>query len=383
MSSRLTERDARHRRVHAQRLAPHAQETATVADIAAATLGLQAQETPSAALSVRARGRGLTVADVDRALYEDRSVVRTWCMRGTLHLVATDDLSLLLSVFGPTFATRGPEPRRLAEWGLDEEAVEAAVETIGSVLADEGPLTKRDIAAHLVEAGVDVDPSSRAPNVLIRRAALRGVLCEVAPVDGKNAYDLLDSWVTLDAPPDRETALATLARRYLTAYGPTTKSDFAAWSGLYATDVQTAWDSLGDDAREVRVGDETMWVSTDAPDALDDESSASPHVRLLPRYDTFLLGYERTNRPIPTMYESHVWPGGGIIRPTVLVDGRVVGTWHLDRSRSPAIVTVSPFEPLDTLDPAGGEDVRDRIDAEASDVGRFLDTPVECRVEPE
>ncbi|MFD1513101.1 winged helix DNA-binding domain-containing protein [Halomarina rubra] len=370
MDSPTVTGEVRRRRLRAQRLAPRHAETATVADVVHAACGLQAQEKPAAALSVRARSRGLTAEDVERALYEERSVVRTWCMRGTLHLVATDDLSLFLSVFGPTFATRGPEARRLAAWGLDEATIDAAVDLVGAVLADEGPLTKRDIVEALVARGVALDPSTQAPNVLIRRAALRGVLCAVAPVDGKNAYDRLDSWVDLPLAPDRDAALATLGRRYLAAYGPATRADFAAWSGLYAADVKAAWDSLGDDVREVGVG-ETSALVLDDRDAPDDRGDTTS-VRLLPGYDTFLLGYEKSNRPIPVGFESRVWPGGGIIRPTVLVDGQVAGTWHLDRSRSHALVTVSPFGSLD-------DSARERIDEEVRDVSRFLDRPVEWR----
>ena len=364
------ERVLRHR-LRAQRIAPRAADDVTVGDLVGSVCGIQAQEKPAAALSVRARRRGLTATDVERALYDERSVVRTWCMRGTFHLVATEDLPWLLAVFGPTFATRGPDPRRLAAWGLDEERVEAVVETIGEVLADEGPLTREDIAEHLVDRGIEVDPATQAVYHLIRRAALRGVVCEVAPIDGTNAYDRLDSWVDLDPTPDHDDALATLARRYLAAYGPATRADFAAWSGLYAKDVKTAWASLADDARELETdaGEALMLEQADS----DDPPTESLSVRLLPGYDTYLLGYKKDHRPVPDGYESHVWPGSAIIRPTVVVDGRVVGTWRLDRSRKTMGIDVTPFESLD-------EGILKGVEREATDVGRFLDESVECRV---
>ncbi len=162
------ERLLRHR-LRAQRIAPRAADDVTVGDLVGSVCGVQAQEKPAAALSVRARRRGLTATDVERALYDERSVVRTWCMRGTFHLVATEDLPWLLAVFGPTFATRGPDPRRLAELGFDEKRVEAVVETIGEVLADAGPLTREDIAEHLVDHGIEVDPTTQTVYHLIRR----------------------------------------------------------------------------------------------------------------------------------------------------------------------------------------------------------------------
>jgi hypothetical protein len=296
-------------------------------------------------------------------------------MRGTLHYVATEDLPWLLAVCGPTFATRGPELRRLAAQGLDHDAIEAVVETIGEVLAAEGPLTKQSLVDRLVARGVDIDPSTQAPSVLIRRAALRGVLCEVGPVDGKNAYDRLGSWVDLDDPPEYDECLATLARCYLTAYGPATRADFAAWCGLYMKDVKTAWASLDDETSEVPAPGGMASVLDGTEDvALDDPLVAFPSVRLLGGYDSYLLGYAKENRVIPNDKESHLWPGGGIIRPAVVRDGWTMGIWRLDRSGATTVVEVTPLGPLD--------DVRAELEAEASDVGRFLGEPVELRLEP-
>jgi len=362
-------------RLRDQRIAPRASADTPVADVVRDVVGVQAQEKPAAALSLRARRRGLTTADVEHALYEERSIVRTWCMRGTLHYVATADLPWLSVLCGPTFATRGPEPRRLAAWGLDNDAAEAAVETVGEVLADEGPLTKQGIAERLVARGVAIDPKTQAPWFLIRRAALRGVCCEVAPVDGKNAYDRLDSWVELDDPPAYDDALATLARRYLTAYGPATRADFAAWCGLYAKDVKAAWASLADETHEVPApGGMASVLDTTEDVELEDPLVPFPSVRLLGGYDSSLLGYATENRVIPNDKESHLWPGGGIIRPAVVRDGWTMGIWRLDRSGATTVVEVTPLGPLD--------DVRAELEAEVSDVGRFLGEPVELRLEP-
>lgn len=294
----------------------------------------------------------------------DRSVVGTWCVRGTLHLVATEDLRRLRSVFGPTFASRGPEPKQLEEMGFDEAGIERIVEVMEAVLADDGPLTRDELADRLVERGVGIDPGSRAPNFLIRRAALRGVVCEVAPKDGDNAHDRLETWVAPDEPRDWERELAGLARRYLSAYGPASLDDFTVWSGLYKRDVRTAWEVITAERIEIEVdGRPASMLSDDVPER--DRSSGDPVVRLLPGYDTYLLGYAPESRPVPEAYRSQVWPGAGIIRPTVVLDGAVVGTWKLDRSSDPPVVLVDAF------DPPGGELVSG-LETEASDVGRFL-----------
>ncbi|SFL12461.1 Winged helix DNA-binding domain-containing protein [Halogranum rubrum] len=357
-------------RMRSQRLHPATTVTA-VSDAAEALCGVQAQETRSAMLSVRARTAGLVASDVEASLHEERTIVRTWSMRGTLHLVARDDLSWLLSLFGPHFAPRGPEPKQLAEVGFDEAELERTMDAIRRVLDDEGPLTRDELAARLRESGVDVDPTSRTPNFLIRQAALRGVLCEVAPKAGDIAYDVVAEWVSSPAPPDRDVALATLARRYLSAYQPTTLDDFAYWSGLPKRDVRAGWESIADERSDVTFGERTLSMRTaDVPDT--DPTQSKTTVRFLPGYDTYLLGYRPENRPVPTAFHTQVWPGAGIIRPTVVVDGAVVATWTLDKSASP-VVGVRPFEPLDDAIVVG-------LETEAADLGRFLGLDVEPKL---
>nr|WP_233204256.1 winged helix DNA-binding domain-containing protein [Halegenticoccus soli] len=334
----------------------------SVVAIAKSVCGLQAQDARAAVLAVRPRSKGLDAATVQAELH--KSVVRTWTLRGTLHLVAADDVPWLLSLFGPYFAERGPEPKRLAEAGLDNDAVEAAVVTLGQTLADAGPMTRDDAAAALVEAGVEIDPSSQLPNFLIRRAALRGVLREVASLDGAVAYDVLGIEIPTQGF-DRETALVRLAERYLAAYGPATLDDFVAWTGLGKRDARLGWE--GAESIVVRVDDTEAVVAADAPA---DPPAPTGELRLLPAYDTYLLGYATVNRPVPESLWTDVWPGAGIIRPTIVRDGVVVGTWQLDRSRTTPVVKVVPFEELD----------KNALDEEITDISRFLGESVDLSI---
>lgn len=132
---------------------------ATVASVVHDCSGVQAQDPRQAQLGIRARSNGLTAADVEAAQVKERSVVRTWCMRGTLHYVTVADLSGLLSLFGPLFVKRGR--RRLAHLGLDDDDWDRAVVVIRDALADDGPLTRGEVTERLLSYGSSSIPTAR------------------------------------------------------------------------------------------------------------------------------------------------------------------------------------------------------------------------------
>jgi hypothetical protein len=306
------------------------------AAVVRAVAGVQAQEPVAAALSVRVRTTGLTRADVDRALVEDRIIVRLWAMRGTIHLVPSEDAAWLVDLLGPLGMTGSQ--RRLGQLGVAAGAVPRAVAIIRAALAEHGPLTRLELVEHLARAGIAAEGQAAAHLPML--AALQGHVCFGPPRGGKPTYALRDDWLGPDLPRlSRERAVAELARRYLRAFGPATPDDFASWSGLPLRDARAGWPRGADGV--ARAG---------APDP--------PVVRLLPAFDTYLLGYRSREFCVPAEHARKVWPGGGIVRPTVVVDGRVVGTWR----RSGAKVEIEPFTEGTDID----------ADEEIADVRRFL-----------
>jgi hypothetical protein len=349
------------RRVRAQWLA--SRPGTTVAGIAAHTAGLQAQDAAAARLGVRARSRGLTATAVRRALRE-RTVVRTWLMRGTLHLVAAADVRWMLALFGPRNAAAGA--RRRAQLGLDDETCARALAAIPRVLGREAPLSRADLVDGLARRKVRIDPGGQAPAHLVMYAASHGLICRGPDLDGDTpGYVLLDEWVPAEPVPDQEAALAELTRRYLGAYGPACASDLAAWSGLPASTAKRGFATVEKDL--VEVGHGTFALSgTDADGPAADEQPAGPSVvRLLGAFDTYLLGYRGRDLILPARYAKRIQAGGGIIHPSVLVDGRIAGAWRIRRDTRQPSVSVEPFGPLDP-------DVTAALADEAADVGRFL-----------
>jgi hypothetical protein len=319
----------------------------SVEELVAALVGVQAQDPVAAGLAVRARSAGLDAAAVDRARDEARSVVWTWAMRGTLHLVAAADAGWLLGLLGPIFAAAGRR-RRLA-LGLDDELCERALVTIRHVLAGDGPLARAELVARLARRGVAIDPAGQAPAHLVGYAALRGVVCRIGP-PREPRYALLDQWLGgAPAALEPDAALAELARRYLAGHAPAGPEDLAAWSGIGLRRARRAFELAGAPAgRAQRPVDEPG------------------HTALLGHFDPYLLGWASRDLVLDPRFAKRIQAGGGFIQPAILVDGRVVGTWGRARRGEALDVTLEPFE---EEVPAA---MIQALEREAADVTRFL-----------
>jgi hypothetical protein len=311
-----------------------------VAELVRHVVGIQAQEPRAAALSIRARTEGVTNADVESAIAGERSIVRAWAMRGTIHLVASEDAGWLHDLLAPL--ARPAEHRVLDGLGVPREARARAVGTISRALADHGPMTRAELCAELERKGIDT--SGRRAAHLPRLAALDGHLCFGPRRGGKDTYVLIDDWLGERPRLEREEALAELARRYAAAYWPAEEGDFRAWSGLPASDSRAGWQHV------LAAPPPTPRVAPPRP----------PIVRLLPAFDTYLLGYRSRELAVPDAFLRAVWPGGGIVRPTVVANGRAVATWRVERVGERLDVAVEPF---------GREP---DVSEEAADVVRFL-----------
>jgi hypothetical protein len=325
--------------------------------------GLQAQVLGAAWLGVRARSTGLQIADLDRALNEQRSIVRSWLMRGTLHVVAAEDFRWLLQLLGPGFVRT--EATRHAQLGLDETLKSRGVAAIRMSLNDAGPLTRYELVDRLRQRDIKLEPKSQAPIHLIQLAALQGILCLGPDRDGESTYVLLDDWVRPAPALPRDRALAELARRYFAAYGPATVEDLATWSGISMGDARAAVTGAAASLTEVTVQGQPGLILRDRHNRR--TMPATPQVRLLPAFDTYLLGYRRRDLAVPQPLQRRLQRGGGWLHPAVVVNGRAVAAWSLRKAGSRGgQVTVEHFAAIRPT-------VRAGIETEVDDIGRFLD----------
>jgi hypothetical protein len=369
---RLSDRQARLLRLRSQRLDPDRREPAGAVEAVRELCGVHAQLPSSSALTLRPRSDGLEAAAVEEARVERRALLRTWVMRGTFHLIATDDAGWLLPLLAPVMLAGSK--RRRAQLGLDEDTFARALRVMRRALAG-GPLTRPELAERLRSGGVD--PAGQRIAALVQRAGLEGVLCHGPDRGREPTLVLLEDWAGNRLGPslDRDAAMAQLARRYLAAYGPAGPADLASWSGLPVREARSALASIAGELVEVTVAGEPAWLPASRAGWLDDPPPGEPLVNLLPGFDVYLLGYRDRALAVPAERARAVWTGGGFIKPTLTVDGWAAGIWRGERRGRRTEITVEPFSPVD--EPLGV-----RLEAEAADVGRFLGTPVELRLQP-
>ena len=352
-------------RLRAQHLGPRTSAEGP-AEVACSLCGVNAQLNPAMMLSMRARIKGLEPADVRKAI-DDRRLVRSWAMRGTLHLLDRNDLRWIVSLVGPAMDRKNG--RRRLELGLDEEIAEKGLSVIGEILRE--PLSRDELADRMIEHGVDIDRDGQAPYHMIVHAALKGLIC-LGPdrPDGEQTYVLVDRWVGKQKPFTQDRALATLICRYLRGYGPACPEDFASWSGLSLAISRKGWEIALDQGSltEVCVEGHTLWSSKAQPMSPGVPSFDRTVVNLLPAFDALILGYSDRELLVPSRYQSEVYHGGQTV-PVILVDGQAAGVWRYARQGKTLKITLTPFEPFD-------QNMKSLIDAEVEDVGRFFNLPV-------
>jgi hypothetical protein len=360
MHPMLHQEPVRVMRARAQALADGVREDSAAA-VVQRVFAIQAQDATAADLGIRARGRDITASAIRTAYDDEKSIVRNWFMRGTLHTIPGEDAGWALRLLGPHFLAA--TSRRYQQLGLDDGLRQRSDHMIRRVLGTHGPLTRAELTDHLIALGIS--PDGQAPFHLIRHAALVGIVCHGPQRDGDATYVLLDDWLPSSGSHlEQDAGLAELARRYLIAFAPAGVEDFATWSGLPVSWSRRAWKKLAQSATITTDAGLTVLARRDHQPL---DKPRTPDVRLLPAYDNYLTGYRTREGSVPAAHQARVWPGGGTIRATVVADGLAVATWT--RRSGGRTLQVEPFEPLPPQ-------IQTEVDTETAAVVRFLRSTV-------
>ena len=320
-------------------------------DVTARLAGVQAQVAASAAqvLAVRA---GDPAVDVDRLLWQDRSLVKTWAMRGTLHLLPAAEWRTWVAVL------RTREWRITPGWvkyhGITKDELDAVTGAIPEALAGD-PLTRDELADRVAAITGHAHLGEQLRSgwaAVFKPAANLGLLCQGPPRGNNITFTDPTRWLGDAAgggagpDPDPDEAMATVLARFLDVHGPATREDLARWLGITPKAARVVLAAHADELVEVQVDGQAAWMTADGAAAAA-ESDPPSGVHLLPGFDPYVLA--------PLSHRAHTIPEGridavsrtaGWISPVLLVDGRVAGTWEPTTAGDVTTLTITPFHRL-------------------------------------
>jgi hypothetical protein len=323
------------------------------------------------------------------AALDSREIVRTWPMRGTLHLVPSRDAKWMLALMGDR-TLQGAAGRR-EMLGVSEELAYRAADVLSATIAEApGPVTRQGCATALVDAGISAQGNWLYH--LLWFASALGRLAGGPPQGKEQTFVSLDAWAPEHRNPSTEQALALIAAAYVRGHGPITDRELARWTGLglgesraglaaalvdgtivaVATDAGQAFATLaaleaGMASRGLGGGGIGSGEATPAP------------TRLLPGFDEFMLGYSEAERAIDPRHHAAVVPGSnGVFKSTVIDDGRVIALWERTLMVKTVRVTVTPLGPAGRT-PTLTRAVRGRVEKAAQEYATYVGRPLDVR----
>ena len=321
----------------------------TPVEVTSVLAGVQTQVATSAHQVLAVRCASPEGIDLDRLLWTDRALVKTWAMRGTLHMLPAAEWPEWVALL------RTREWRITPAWvkyhGVTAEELDAVTAVVPEALAG-GPLTRDELAdrvagltghAHLAEQ------LRSGWTAVFKPAAAQGLLCQGPPRDGNITFVDPVRWLGKKATrpaPDPDEAVAAVLARCLDAYGPATVQDVARWLGVQPKPARLLLARHADSLVQVDLAGQKAWLTPDGAAAI--AGAAPPEgVWLLPGFDPYVLA--------PISHRAEIIPAGkvdavsrtaGWISPVLLVDGRIAGTWEPSTARGVTTVTVTPFAKL-------------------------------------
>lgn len=327
-------------RIAAQRLA--GPDFATATDAVRWMTALQAQDFQGALTSVALRTASPSRQGVVAAL-DAGEVVRSWPMRGTLHLVPAEDLVWMLHLMAPRVVAGAAA--RHAELGLDSHQLDMARGLAVAALSGGRQLRRAELLELWEERGLAT--AGQRGYHLLGHLAQTGTLC-LGPVrEREQLFVLVDEWIARPRLLEREEALGELALRYFRSHGPATVKDFTKWTNLFAADVRAGLALARPHLTGIDVDGVEHLMDPHTPARLNANRALARDVLLLPGFDELILGYQDRRAVLAAEFAARIVPGrNGVFQPTVVSDGRVVGTWKHAGRGAQRTVTATPFTPL-------------------------------------
>jgi hypothetical protein len=336
--------------------------------------GLHAQAARSPYLALWSRVEGFEDQLLDKALFVDKSLVKTWVMRGTLHIISAEELPVYNRSLRRMWFEHHGRYMRAPEWPSLEQRRNQIYPKILQALTTK-PLKRKELSEKvrslLKDGSLPYERLFSGWGGILKETAYDGLTVHAEPCERESCFSNLRWWlprIKLDSISEEE-AQKRLFIKYLRGYGPATQQDFSLWSGSMAGDAKRAIENASSMIEQIEVegAKGKFWLLKDDMKVLDSTDLAEPApVRLLPKFDSILLGHRDRSRIIKEQHKRLVFkPKVGDIAATVVIDGQIAGTWRHTRKRRTLAVAIRPFGNIARDDMA-------EVKQQASELGQYM-----------
>ncbi|HET9411796.1 MAG TPA: winged helix DNA-binding domain-containing protein [Candidatus Saccharimonadales bacterium] len=334
----------------------------TPQDVVRSLGAVQSQDYAHSLWAIGIRTKNATVSDVEQAL-TDGLLVRTWLMRGTVHLILAEDLTWMRTLLSERILSR-LTPKAWEYHAMTPEVMERARIILVNALSGKKALSRRELVRDHLAAGGIFDDKQQS-YFIFDYLSHTGVLCSGPPQGKDQTFVLADEWTTNQRQLSRDESLCVLAERFFTSHGPATLADYVNWSGLKVVDAKFGLQAVRSSLKSVTIDGQEYFMSPQAKE--------SEGLFLLPGYDEFLIGYKDRSASFKTYGHTPISTYNGMFYATIIEDGQVLGVWR--RTIKPKIIDAE-LHPIVKLSKFQLARIQEQIEAYSA----FLGKPVQLKV---
>jgi hypothetical protein len=323
---------------------------------------IQAQDYHQALWAIGVRMQSAAKQDIEQAI-ADKKILRTWPMRGTIHFVPALDVKWMVELSAERMLKKS---RRIHEsLELSEDVMLKCTKLFSDVLQGNKRYTRSQMIDLLEESGINTK-NQRGYQILWYTSQI-GLICQGPMQEKQQTFVLVDEWVPNAKKRSKNEALVELTKRYFASHGPATIQDFVWWSGLTSKDAKMGIELAKPEIYSQRTNEKEYWMSEKVPNQGEMDVKS---INMLPGFDEYLLGYKDRSTALAAEHASKITPGNnGIFLPTLVVDGKVIGTWKRKQKKNSVEITVNLFEKDASVQ-------EQQILEEARKYSKFIDLPL-------
>ena len=297
---------------------------------------VQAQDYYGSLWAIGLRLKNSSESIIEKAV-ADRTIVRTWPMRGTLHFISSEDIRWMLQLLTPRIISGSKG--RYKQLELDDKIFKRSRELFIKNLRGGKQFTRNEMY-NLLESNKISAEGQRGIHIL-GRLAMEGVICFGIRQGKQQTFVLLDEWIPKSKNLSREQSIAELTMRYFKNHSPATLQDFTWWSGLSVSDAKNGLEMVKSEFKQDSCNGRTFLFTHKNKS----EKDSTFGTILLPAFDEYLVGYKVRSDVLDPKHKNNA-NAGGMLSPTIIIDGQVAGTWRKSIKNDRVIVELSQFKIL-------------------------------------